>query len=79
MVVVGYYGDVRHYGFTVETSADGKTWDMAADRRENKKPATAKGYTCTFGPKDVRYIRVTQTHNSANPGRHLVEVMAFEK
>jgi hypothetical protein len=26
----------------------------------------------------VRYIRVTQTHNSANTGRHHFEVMAFE-
>jgi len=24
-------------------------------------------------------LRVSQTHNSANTGRHLVEVMAFEK
>jgi len=30
----------------------------------------------------VRYdfaLRVSQTHNSANTGRHPVEVMAFEK
>jgi hexosaminidase len=79
VVVVGYYGDNRHYGFTVETSIDGKEWDMAADRRDNKMPSTRDGYTCRFNPRRVRYIRVTQTHNSANSGRHLVEVMAFEK
>ncbi len=79
VIVVGYYGDGRHYGFTVETSLDAEKWEMAADLRENKKPSTSKGYTCTFEPKKARYIRVTQTHNSANPGRHLVEVMAFEK
>jgi hypothetical protein len=79
VVAVCYYGSKRYYGFTVETSLDGKKWDMAADRRDNRKLSTAKGYTCTFAPRKVRYIRVTQTHNSANSGRHLVEVMAFEK
>jgi len=79
VVVVGYYGDERFYGFTVETSLDGKTWSMAADRRANKGLSTPKGYTCEFAPGKARYIRVTQTHNSANPGRHLVEVMAYEK
>ena len=79
VVVVGYYRDKRHYGFTVETSLDGKTWKMAADLRTNKKPSTAKGFTCRFKPLPVRYLRVTQTHSSANSGRHLVEVMAYEK
>ncbi|MBN2272078.1 MAG: family 20 glycosylhydrolase, partial [Sedimentisphaerales bacterium] len=27
VVVVGFYGDRRYYGFTVETSLDGKKWD----------------------------------------------------
>ncbi len=35
------------------------------------------GTTCTFEPRPIRYLRITQTHNSANSGRHLVEVMAF--
>ena len=79
VVVVGYYGDRRHYGFTVATSLDGKVWTMVANHRDNKAPSTAKGYTCRFSPRKVRYIRVTQTHNSANSGRHLVEVMAYPK
>ena len=79
VVVVGYYGDKRHYGFTVETSQDGRVWQMVADRRANKAPAARSGYVCRFAPRPVRYIRVTQTHNSANAGRHLVEVMAYEK
>jgi len=77
IVVVGFYGDDRCYGFAVETSVDGKTWDLAADKRDNRAPSTAKGYTCLFGQRTVRYIRVTQTSNSANTGRHLVEVMAY--
>ena len=79
VVVVAYYGDNRYYGFTVETSADGKKWDMVADKRDNKKPSTKDGYTCRFKPRLARYIRVMQTYNSANPGRHLVEVMAYEQ
>jgi alpha-N-acetylglucosaminidase len=79
VVVVCYYGDGRYYGFTVETSLDGKTWQMAADRRDNKAPSTAQGYTCRLEPRKTRYIRVTQTHNSANSGRHLIEVMAYKK
>jgi len=79
VVVVAYYGGNRYYGFTVETSLDGKTWDTVADMRKNKAPSTAQGYECKFKPRETRYIRVTQTGNSANTGRHLVEVMAFEK
>lgn len=77
VVVVCYYGDKRHYGFTIETSLDGTTWQMAADRRDNKELSTVQGYTCQFKPRKTRYIRVTQTGNSANSGRHLVEVMAY--
>jgi hypothetical protein len=79
VVVVGYYGDDRYYGFTVETSLDGEAWETVADRRDNREPSTAKGYTCRFDPRQVRYIRITQTTNSANTGRHLVEVMAYEQ
>ena len=28
VVVVLYYADTRHYGFTVQTSLDGKTWSV---------------------------------------------------
>ena len=79
VVVVAYYGDKRYYGFTVETSVDGKKWDMVADMRKNKTLSTAQGYTCKSEPRKTRYIKVTQTSSSANTGRHLVEVMAFEK
>lgn len=77
--VVFYYGDPRRYGFTVEGSNDGKTWEMLADRRDNREPSTAAGITCTFPPRPVRYLRVTVTGNSANTGRHLVGVLAFER
>jgi alpha-N-acetylglucosaminidase len=79
VVLVGYYGDPRSYGFTVAVSNDGQTWETVVDRRDNREPATRQGYTCTFTPRSIRYLRVTQTRNSANTGRHWVEVMAFEK
>ena len=79
VVVVGYYGDRRYYGLTVEVSTDGERWDQVVDRRDNTVPATVDGYTCVFPPRTVRFLRITQTHNSANAGRHLVEVLAYEK
>jgi hypothetical protein len=77
VVVIGYYGDHRHYGFTIETSLDSEQWEVAADLRDNQELSTAEGYTCRFPSRSVRHIRVTQTQNSANTGRHLVEVMVF--
>ena len=77
MVVVGYYGDSRYYGFMVEASLDGKTWTTLADRRDNTELSTPQGYTCRFAKRKIRYLRVRQTSNSANSGRHLVEVGAF--
>lgn len=77
MTLVAYYGDARRYGFIVESSLDGQTWDIVADRRERPLLATRKGYTCVFTPRLVRFLRVRQTSNSANTGRHWVEVMAF--
>jgi hypothetical protein len=77
--VIGYFGDERYYGFLVATSNDGQTWETAADWRNNKEPSTDEGYTCRFTPRTVRYLRIRQTFNSRNTGRHLVEVLAFEK
>jgi alpha-N-acetylglucosaminidase len=79
VVVVCYYGDARYYGFTVEGSQDGQNWIMLADKRYNFAPSTIQGYECRFEPQKIRYLRITQTCNSANIGRHLVEVMAFGK
>jgi alpha-N-acetylglucosaminidase len=79
VVVVGYYGDKRYYGFTVEGSLDGQKWAMLADRHDNKEASTKSGYTCRIDSHEVQYLRVTMTGNSANTGRHLVEVLAYEK
>ena len=78
VVIVSYYGDQRYYGFTVQTSLDGKSWDVVADRRDNQLPSTQAGYTCQFEPRERGFVRVTMPHNSANTGRHLVEVMVYD-
>lgn len=77
VVVVFYFGDTRSYEFTVEASTDGAAWSTVADYRGQPQPATADGITCRFEPRPARYLRVTLTANSANTGRHLVEVMAY--
>lgn len=79
VVVVGFFADKRSYGFTVEGSLDGNQWTMLADRRNNKALSTNKGYECKFKPREIQFLRVTMAANSANTGRHLVEVMAFKK
>jgi len=75
VTVVPYYGDHRYYGFTVETSLDGVTYDLVADHRDNTLPAVQQGYVCGFDKRLARYVRIKLTANSANTGRHLVEVM----
>jgi alpha-N-acetylglucosaminidase len=89
VVVVGYYADKRSYEFYIEGSLDGKTWKLLADKRgeasnretaDKQKPAalsTENGYVCEFAPQKIRHLRVTQTGNTANTGRHLVEVQVF--
>ena len=77
VVVVPYYDGQRYYGFTVQTSLDGETWKTVADRRDNQLPSTRAGYECRFEPHAARFVRVTMPHNSANTGRHLVEVMVY--
>jgi alpha-N-acetylglucosaminidase len=79
VIVVGYFGDERRYGFTVEGSSNGTRWETLAEQRADAAVSTSEGYECRFSPRDIRYLRIRQTHNSANTGRHLVEVLAFER
>ena len=47
------------------------------DQTKNTKAPQEKGLTDTFEATPVRCIRVTVTHNSSNPGVHLVELRAW--
>lgn len=79
VVLVSYYGDTRTYGYLVEGSLDGKAWSTLSDLRTNRIPSTRDGVTAKFAAQQVRYLRVTVTSNSANSGRHLVEVLAYRQ
>jgi alpha-N-acetylglucosaminidase len=79
VVLVFYYGDERRYGFTVQTSLDGRHWETVVDRRDSPEASSSAGVECRFSSREVRYLRVDVTSNSANSGRHLVEVMAYDK
>ena len=52
---------------------------MVVDQREISQPSTRSGYECKFPPRDARFVRITLPHNSANTGRHLVEVQVYER
>jgi len=75
--VVPYWDGDRYYQYYVEVSVDGKSWKKVIDQTTNTKAPQEKGLTDTFEATPVRYIRVTVTHNSSNPGVHLVELRAW--
>lgn len=75
--VFPFWGDGRHYQYTVEVSADAKTWKQVVDMSKNTQASTPEGHANTFDPIEARYIRVNMLHNSANPAVHLVEVRAY--
>lgn len=74
-----YWEDGRVYGFKVEGSTDGKNWKMLDDMTANSICAGAAGFTLTFDPAEVRYVRTTFTSNStgAKRGAHIVEIEGF--
>ncbi len=73
-----YWGGGRYYRYSVEVSADGKTWEQVGDKLANTAPATAAGDAFAFTARVVRYIRVNMLYHSLNPGVHIVEVKVSE-
>lgn len=51
------YG-TQFYQYLVETSNDGKTWEVFADKRNNR---LAGSPMLDFGDKEARYVRITST------------------
>lgn len=51
------YG-TQFYQYLIETSIDGKNWDVFSDKRSNR---LAGSPMVDFGDKDARYIRITST------------------
>ena len=75
--VTFYHADGRTYTFTLELSADGKTWKEVAGNTKDAKPATAEGLRLTFAPTAARYARLNVIKNSANPAIHVQELKLF--
>ncbi len=73
--VITYWDGGRYYQLTADASLDGKNWTKVLDFSDNKKPATAAGYSGKFPKTDARYVRVTMLKNSANPYVHIVELI----
>jgi HEAT repeat protein len=74
---VFYWGDGRYYRYAVEGSADGAAWTVLVDNSTNTTPSTSAGYVHTFKVADVRYVRLNNIRNSANPSCHLAELEVF--
>ncbi|NPV46705.1 MAG: DUF4091 domain-containing protein [Armatimonadetes bacterium] len=74
-----FWDDRRYYQYCIEGSADGETWTLLADRRENRTPATATGETFVFPEATLSQVRVSFTHNSAGNGAggHIVELEGY--
>ncbi|WP_426625309.1 discoidin domain-containing protein [Leifsonia sp. McL0607] len=71
--VTNYVDGNRYYDYTVDASADGRTWTTIATK-SNTAVATAAGDDYPVNGT-ARYIRITVTHNSANTSGHLVDVV----
>lgn len=76
--VFPYWDGVRYYQYTVESSVDGKTWAMIADRSANSTPASASGDEIKIAPRPLRYVKVNMLKGSANDSVHLVELHVWE-
>lgn len=75
--VVTYFDNQRSYSYYISTSLDGKHFKKIVDMTANEIASTKQGYTHVFLPERARYVRITMTGNSANPGVHLNELMVF--
>ena len=69
-----YWGGGRYYHYTVEISADGQSWQMVGDMRDNRTPSTPDGDRFEFEPTEVSCIRVNMLYHNLNRGVHIVEV-----
>jgi len=63
--------------WVVETSVDGKKWDMAADESKNIMPNSKMGVYRRFPDRQARYVRYTELLNSSRQGGQLIEIQVF--
>ncbi len=64
--------DGREFGYRIDTSVDGETWEPAVDKSEGDWTGRQVD---RFAPREARYVRFTGLYNSVNA---LVQVVEFE-
>jgi hypothetical protein len=67
-------GSERFYQYTIETSTDGKNYQMAADC---SKGEYRSWQALKFPPRLAKFIRLKGLLNSSNQGFHVVELEAY--
>lgn len=67
-------GGERFYQYTIETSADGKNYQMVADC---SKGEYRSWQALKFPPRLAKFIRLKGLFNSSNQGFHVVELEAY--
>ena len=68
-----YTGDGRMYLYTIEYSLDGSNFTHLFDRTEEMGSAYAGEAFQLEEPVEMRFVRVTMTHNTANASVHMKE------
>ena len=67
-------GDARFYRYAVDTSLDGKTYQLVADRSAGQ---WRSWQTHSFPPRPVKTIRLRGLYDSSNSQFHAVELEAY--
>ena len=79
--VLNYVSTSRYYWWeaygTNDPSLPISSWTKLAEKKDETKSCYT-GYTVSFNPVSVRYIRVYGMYDSANTGYHFVEVAAYK-
>ena len=71
------YARSRFTRFHVETSLDGKKWEMAFDESKNIKTSFSAPLERWFAPRKTMYVKLTVTYNSMNAGAQIIELKVF--
>ena len=72
-----YWDGSRYYQYKIESSLDGKNWEIIVDASKNKKIATKDGYLHEITTLNTKYLRVKMLFNSANNGVHILEFRVY--
>ncbi len=71
------YARPRYTRFFVETSIDGRAWNMVFDERQNVKSAVGFPLVRWFEPRMAKFVRLTVTENNLDAGAQVIEMKVF--